>query len=62
MEFTDIEGWPDGVSEAGPVANTDATTALQRTILATWPLAAMRERPTEHLNRSLAGPDSEAQS
>ncbi|ONI71127.1 hypothetical protein ALI144C_52335 [Actinosynnema sp. ALI-1.44] len=36
MEFTEMEGWPDGVSEAESSADTDARIALQRTILATW--------------------------
>lgn len=36
MEFTEMEGWPDGVSEAESSRDTEARIALQRTILATW--------------------------
>jgi hypothetical protein len=36
MEFTEMEGWPGGVSETESSVDFDATIALQRTILATW--------------------------
>lgn len=36
MEFTEMEGWPGGVSDAESAADRDARSALQRTILATW--------------------------
>lgn len=36
MEFTEMEGWPDGVSDGESSVDTDARIALQRTILATW--------------------------
>ena len=36
MEFTEMEGWPGGVSEGKSSGDTDARIALQRTILATW--------------------------
>jgi hypothetical protein len=36
MEFTEMEGWPGGVSEAESSRDTEARIALQRTILATW--------------------------
>lgn len=36
MEFTEMEGWPNGVSEAESSGATEARIALQRTILATW--------------------------
>jgi hypothetical protein len=37
MEFTEMEGWPGRVSEGGESSvDTDARTALQRNVLATW--------------------------
>ncbi|WNV90197.1 hypothetical protein [Umezawaea sp. Da 62-37] len=36
MEFTEMEGWPGGVSEGKSSGHTDTRIALQRTILATW--------------------------
>lgn len=36
MEFTEMAGWPGGVSGGEPNGDTDTTIALQRTILATW--------------------------
>ncbi|ANZ42564.1 hypothetical protein BBK82_07690 [Lentzea guizhouensis] len=36
MEFTEMEGWPDGVSEDESSRDSEARIAMQRTILATW--------------------------
>ena len=36
MAFTEMEGWPGGVSDGESSHDADATIALQRTILATW--------------------------
>ncbi|WP_424187647.1 hypothetical protein ACOBQX_07575 [Actinokineospora sp. G85] len=36
MEFTEMEGWPGGVSETESSGDTEARIALQRAILATW--------------------------
>lgn len=36
MEFTDMQGWPGGVSDGASSGDIDASIALERTILATW--------------------------
>ncbi|MEV6712709.1 hypothetical protein AB0M48_11775 [Lentzea sp. NPDC051208] len=36
MEFTEMEGWPDGVSEDESSRDSEARIAMQRTILTTW--------------------------